>query len=188
MQTGVIAVIRQTITCDICGAEKQQTNHWFVAFFQGAELRITAWTANSRSRAGSKHLCGQTCLHKLVDDCIAGFAASRSQPSEPDPIEIEGMFESTDVSLTSSAAHASTPRPVEPVAVRASTAPPLPIVPAAVVAIATSHPVEEARVVIAVPPVNDAPSYGSRHWRAEAWERERERERRTGVAGRRKSS
>jgi len=27
-------VIRQAISCDICGTEKKQTNHWFVAYDQ----------------------------------------------------------------------------------------------------------------------------------------------------------
>jgi len=60
-------MIRQAISCDICGAEKRQTNHWFVAYTAGGELRVTGWNANGRMRAGCKHLCGQTCLHKLVD-------------------------------------------------------------------------------------------------------------------------
>jgi hypothetical protein len=35
--------------------------------------------------------------------------------------------------------------------------------------------------------MDDAPNYASRRWRAEAWERERERERHSGLAVRRKS-
>src|SRR5579859_667108 len=72
------AMIRQAISCDICGAEKRQTNHWFVAYAHGGELRVTGWTANKRMRAGSKHLCGQTCLHKLVDEFIARTMANRA--------------------------------------------------------------------------------------------------------------
>jgi len=36
-------VIRQAISCDICGSEKKQTNHWFVAYDQSGELRISGW-------------------------------------------------------------------------------------------------------------------------------------------------
>ena len=55
----------------------QRTNHWFVAYDQGAELRISGWNSRSRLRAGAKHLCGHTCLHKLVDDFMARTLAVR---------------------------------------------------------------------------------------------------------------
>ena len=48
-----------------------------------------------RPRAGSKHLCGQTCLHKLVDEFVARAIASRTAT--------EGATE-TDASLTSKTA------------------------------------------------------------------------------------
>jgi hypothetical protein len=74
-------VIRQAISCDICGTEKGQTNHWFVAFEQGGELRISDWNSRNRSKPGAKHLCGQTCLHKLADDFMARSIAVRTQPA-----------------------------------------------------------------------------------------------------------
>jgi len=64
-------VIRQAISCDICASEKKQTNHWFVAYEQAGELRVSGWNSRNRQRPGAKHLCGQTCLHKLVDDFMA---------------------------------------------------------------------------------------------------------------------
>jgi len=42
--------------------------------------------------------------------------------------------------------------------------------------------------VLVAPVVDPAPNYTSRHWHAEAWERERERERRSAMVSRRKSS
>ncbi len=75
------AVIRQAISCDICGTEKKQTNHWFVAYDQGGELRVSGWNSRNRLRPGSKHLCGQTCLHKLVDDFMAKTLAVRPAPA-----------------------------------------------------------------------------------------------------------
>ena len=74
-------MIRQAISCDICGTEKKQTNHWFVAYDQGGELRVSGWNSRNRLRPGSKHLCGQTCLHKLVDDFMAQALSTRVQPS-----------------------------------------------------------------------------------------------------------
>src|ERR1700761_7340756 len=75
-------VIRQAISCDICGRDKQQTNHWFVAYEHGSELRISGWSSQVRMSAKAKHLCGQTCMHKLVDDFMARSIASRLDQSE----------------------------------------------------------------------------------------------------------
>jgi hypothetical protein len=71
-------VIRQAISCDICGTEKRQTNHWFVAYDQGGELRVSEWNSRNRLRPESKHLCGQTCLHKLVDEFMARAMQART--------------------------------------------------------------------------------------------------------------
>ena len=70
-------MIRHAISCDICGMEMKQTNHWFVAYDQGGELRVSGWSSRNRLRPGAKHLCGQTCLHKLVDDFMAKTLAVR---------------------------------------------------------------------------------------------------------------
>ena len=77
-------MIRQAISCDICGAEKKQTNHWFVAYTHAGELRVSGWGAQRRLRAGTKHLCGQTCLNKLLDEFIARSLQSRVQAPVPE--------------------------------------------------------------------------------------------------------
>lgn len=75
-------VIRQAISCDICGTEKQLTNHWFVAYDQSGELRVGGWNSRNRQRPGARHLCGQTCLHKLIDEYLARTMDDRT-PSAP---------------------------------------------------------------------------------------------------------
>lgn len=172
-------MIRQAISCDICGAEKRQTNHWFVAYTNGGELRVTGWSANSRMRAGSKHLCGQTCVHKLVDEFIAGTMSNRAQAA-PDASAPEPPLIATDASLTSNAAYANSPGPGA--ATRT-----LQVVPAAVIAIAPARGGDQVSAPMA--PHSDGPSgYGSPRWQAEAWERERERERRAALSTHRKTS
>ena len=195
-------MIRQAISCDICGTEKQLTNHWFVAYDQGGELRVSGWNSRNRLRAGAKHLCGQICLHKLVDDFMArtlsarvpAAAAPKAAAAAPAP---RASVAHTDASLTSAAAYVAAgkldadtvdeyadefessarlitpPEPVEP----------LRQVPA--VLSAASPAGEDA------PLAGEAPGYSSRNWRAEAWKREREREqraasRRPAAAGRRR--
>jgi hypothetical protein len=178
-------MIRQSVSCDICGAEKKQTNHWFVTYTHAGELRVSLWSAQAKLRAGSKHLCGQTCLHKLVDEFIAGSMTVRMQ-QPVSGIVIDEPPVAADAAPTSIASNASATSCVADL--------PAPALPArtnvvAVIAIAPSRAVDEPRPpVAALPPADDQPIYTSHHWRTEAWERERERERRAGIAPRRKSS
>ncbi|MGP8251865.1 MAG: hypothetical protein ACLQHF_07505, partial [Terracidiphilus sp.] len=99
-------MIRQAISCDICGSEKRQTNHWFVSYELGGELRMSGWSSRHRLRPGSKHLCGQTCLHKLVDEFMAKSIAVRAQRSDE---EEPALPVATDTSLTSKAAYDDAP-------------------------------------------------------------------------------
>ena len=64
----------------IFGTEMLNPNHWFVANDHGPELRISAWSGHNRLSAAARHLCGQKCLHKLVD----GFMAKALSVSTPD--------------------------------------------------------------------------------------------------------
>jgi len=99
-------VIRQAISCDICGAEKKQTNHWYVACEQGGEMRLGGWNSRMRQRPGAKHLCGQTCLHKLVDEFMARASAARgTSPAVADNAEPVPPRAEVDASLTSPAAY-----------------------------------------------------------------------------------
>jgi len=82
---------------------------------------VSGWNSRNRLRPGSKHLCGQTCLHKLVDEFMAKqlrFAASV-------PRRARGDGGATDTSLTSSAAyeHVSPAEPEGSVRLVASPAP-----------------------------------------------------------------
>jgi hypothetical protein len=83
------SVIRQAISCDICGTEMLNANHWFVADDRGPELRISAWSARNRTRAGVRHLCGHKCLHKLVDDFMAKTISARAPSSSEASASIE---------------------------------------------------------------------------------------------------
>ncbi|MDR3793284.1 MAG: hypothetical protein P4L03_07880 [Terracidiphilus sp.] len=166
-------MIRQAISCDICGTEKRQTNHWFVAYEQGGELRVSGWNSRNRTRPGSKHLCGQTCLHKLVDDFMArtivrGQGHVAAATAETGAVEAAMHPLATDTSLTvqdsfeeleSSARLITPPEPVIP-----QYRPPASLVQ-----------MPGRRISEDLPDLEDA-QRSSRDWRAEAWERERERE------------
>jgi len=172
-------VIRQAISCDICGAEKKQTNHWFVAFEHGGELRLTGWSSRIRQNPGTKHLCGQTCLHKLVDEYIARTIGGRLSTAVSEAPAVAGAHREVDASLTSAAAFsksspASKVTRQQPVAEMQPARPAPEMIAPAVVPFPPRPLAEPAST--APPPQGDTPQYASRRWRAEAWERERNRE------------
>jgi hypothetical protein len=182
-------VIRQAISCDICAAEKRQTNHWFVAYEQAGELRVSGWNSRHKLRPGAKHLCGQTCLHKLVDDFMARSIAVRAQRNvDADDADPDTLL-TTDASLTSNAAYAELDSSAR-LLPAAEPALPKPIYrpqPELVTMPQRPRPEDFASIP------GDAPRYATRNWRAEAWERERERElraieNRPDIAARRRSS
>lgn len=159
-------MIRQAISCDICGAEKKQTNHWFVACEQAGELRVSGWSSRNKLRTGSKHLCGQTCLHKLLDEFLARTVEGRTTPEAAAGAD---QHDETDASLTSSATlleQGPSARVITP-------AEPARIAPAVL-----SMPVRciEPPRPIVLPRIEESASEAARRRRAEAWERERARE------------
>jgi hypothetical protein len=141
-----------------------------VAYEQGEELRISGWSSRTRLRQGSKHLCGQTCLHKLVDDFMARSIAVRAHAAAAD---VQGGV-STDTSLTSNAAHLeaeSSARLLTP----SMPALPKPPFGAQVELVTQPGRLQPREFAAAGGPTR----YASRNWQSEAWERERERELRT---------
>jgi len=208
-------VIRQAISCDICASEKRQTNHWFVAYEKAGELRVSGWNSRHRLRPGSKHLCGQTCLHKLVDEFIAKSIAVRAQRGA---VEADAEAQAFgDASLISRVAQAEPGSQLtglrqcggEPGSSRTTFGPlgseressarlftpsagnlprPMPGPQTEIVQMPPRlHPVECA------PMNSEIQRHASRAWHAQAWERERERELRAienhpEIAARRRSS
>ena len=163
-------MIRQAISCDICGTEMQNSNHWFVVYDRGVEFRMSRWNARTRLRAGARHLCGQTCLHKLVDDFMARTLSERSPAAIAEKPAVEKKShpvaaERNDRSLTATAAYAipARPAPVHD-----------PCIDAYDSSAGLIAPIESDRA-------RDldlgamTPTFNSRAWRAEAWKREQQR-------------
>src|SRR5208337_3925780 len=73
---------------DVCGSEKKETNHWYVAVNQSGELRVIGWHGKKIRRPNAKHLCGQICVHRLLDEFMAGLGA----PESPEP-KADGLTE-----------------------------------------------------------------------------------------------
>ena len=185
-------MIRQAISCDICATEKQQTNHWFVASEQSGELRVSGWNSRNRLRPGMKHLCGQICMHKLVDEFMARTLAMRTQSGIAEEHPVSSATSTGDINLTLRAAYDQLPVEetefsARPIATPEPVTPKRPVLrPAAGLVAMPGRRIEE----VSTPP--EEPRFASRNWRAEAWDRERERElraveRRTDLGPRRRS-
>ena len=179
-------MIRQAISCDICGTEKKQTNHWFVAFDQGGELRVGGWSSRNRLRPGSKHLCGQTCLHKLVDDFMAKILAAKVQTIPEEADAENGIEDLPRLKMSKDATSQPVHAPAMPTALvpnRAELRVPIEV---------TALPEPVLHVPTSDGASDEADISASRNWRAEAWERERARElraveRRPDIAARRRA-
>jgi hypothetical protein len=172
-------VIRQAISCDICATEKKQTNHWFVASEQGGELRVSGWNSRNRLRPGMKHLCGQTCLHKLVDEFMARTLAMRLSNCVAEDIPVQHQAAATDASLTSETAYEEVESSARLVTSPLPSLPKRPLVKPApeLVPMPVRPPAEPTALPVTLS--DEPPRYSSRNWRAEAWDREREREMRS---------
>jgi hypothetical protein len=166
-------VIRQAISCDICGTEKKLTNHWYVAYDQGGELRVSGLESRNRLRPGAKHLCGQTCLHKLVDDFITRAQEVRPQSGVLEADEAQLPVSATDTSLTSNASHGHAEPPARELTPFVPLSPKRPPFGAQPELVAMPGRLQADGPSLAP---DEPPRFASRNWRAEAWERERERE------------
>lgn len=74
-------MIRQIVSCDICGEEKERTNHWFVAYDQGGEFRVSGLTPSNSMDIEAKHLCGENCVHKLLDEFLISTEVGHMPPA-----------------------------------------------------------------------------------------------------------
>lgn len=71
--------IETKYVCDVCGAVRGETNHWFVANVGNAGYHVRPWgLAEAEDRLlydDAKHLCGAQCIHALLDQFLTPKAA-----------------------------------------------------------------------------------------------------------------
>lgn len=71
-------MIRQAINCDMCGTERvEATSHWFVADEIKGEVRLRGWSSGKKTRRGARHLCGQKCVQRMIDNFTAALVADQ---------------------------------------------------------------------------------------------------------------
>ncbi len=93
-------MIRQGIWCDICGSQKQETNHWFVACEQEGELRVGGWNSCYLLCPDTKQLCGESCVHKLVGEFLANSMHLLTQYVADKADAQPGADSAIDISIT----------------------------------------------------------------------------------------
>lgn len=64
--------------CDVCKAEKKATNHWLVIDVTALGFHVHPWAwavgEGTLDSEGRKHVCGQECAHRLLDEFLGSVA------------------------------------------------------------------------------------------------------------------
>ena len=76
-----------TKACDVCGRQKQETNHWLVAVmkdgFEGIIFQPAEATEEPRNpRVIYEDICGQECAHKRLSRWLDELNAVFSETTE----------------------------------------------------------------------------------------------------------
>lgn len=85
---------KETYICDECGAERGETNHWFslsTRLFQyggPASMKeegffLFPWDGEAR---GQVHLCGQGCVHAVLDRFMSTGKVEKIKVEREEPI------------------------------------------------------------------------------------------------------
>lgn len=60
-----------SVTCDICGTRKGETNHWWTACLSAGRLCLTEYEPSDRILP-TWDLCSEQCLNRLVGKWMRG--------------------------------------------------------------------------------------------------------------------
>lgn len=71
---------RTVFSCDICGVDRRETNHWYWVLAKSDAITFRRWSANVPRTA--KHVCGEGCAHRLLDQFVSQHNTSL-QPEKP---------------------------------------------------------------------------------------------------------
>jgi hypothetical protein len=67
-----MAWLPSPIACDVCGTEKQPSNHWWYADIGDTYFFLYSWHAEAENRERSYvHLCGQACAIRKLNEFMA---------------------------------------------------------------------------------------------------------------------
>ena len=61
--------VTKKYSCDVCGAERKEANHWFLVYAPldtTKSIFITAFSFANAEREEAINICGESCLHKWI--------------------------------------------------------------------------------------------------------------------------
>lgn len=59
--------------CDICGRERGEANHWFMADMATSGITLMCWKSGNLSHVDDiSHLCSEECCHTLLSRFLGG--------------------------------------------------------------------------------------------------------------------
>lgn len=63
---------KKVYECDQCKAQKKDTNHWLLAFVNNKqEIKFMPWNNDFFDSHDVKHLCGEQCATKELNQWLA---------------------------------------------------------------------------------------------------------------------
>jgi hypothetical protein len=100
-------MLQQTVSCDICGLVRRHPSNWFVVYDLDGELRIREWNPADTLYAEARHVCGQNCLFKLIEEFLieqtkaagAAKAAARKQAQRGNAMHTDASQDSNSVHI-----------------------------------------------------------------------------------------
>lgn len=62
----------ETVKCDVCGRQKQETNHWYQMLIRQDEMAIYCFGKVPETREDVIDLCGSECVQRKVNEFLGG--------------------------------------------------------------------------------------------------------------------
>jgi hypothetical protein len=73
--------IKTVTTCDVCGTEKKDTNHWWRIGLNASTLWAQPfWDITEKYKVVYRDACGQACAMKLFDRYLSNGTLEESLP------------------------------------------------------------------------------------------------------------
>ena len=64
--------ITHTVSCDICGTQRKEANHWFTYLSQAGQVTFYPWSESNIPLHG--HLCSERCCMTVLSRTLASWS------------------------------------------------------------------------------------------------------------------
>lgn len=70
---------KEITTCDVCGVQKKETNHWFRADMTNRRFNVLPFNDVANGQLQVSDVCGEACLVKLLNKWLSVFATKAAE-------------------------------------------------------------------------------------------------------------